>query len=263
MRKKKSIIVIISSVVLIITLLVMYPIIKIISVTLMMLPSLEYTIKSSKGYYPTVKELGDAFWIYNDSEIDIELITIDGKIFGEITTQERTFPIKGKFLYSDMYLYCTHQENPQDVNWVYPEHTIVETYYEYVDGKIMCSNVKTDSKHLAFSKDFTLTKKKNIDKNLFEEWRCEELNFQLITYAEIEEYSLVKLVGKNKPFQLTKIYDNYYELLFTSVDYSVYGCLEKQDKKIVFNIIYTNINENRIDEKYIPDDIKTLTFVKV
>lgn len=230
------------------------------------IPSWEYQIKNSQGRYPGERGLGDAVWTYNDSEIDIELITIDGRIFGEINTEEVSFTIQGKFLYNDMYLYCNHQDNPVEAVWESSQHTIVEANYEYVDGKIECSNLKTDLSHFDFSKDFALTKEKNIDKNLFEEWKCEEMKFQIITYTEIDEYILVKFPEKNKKFQLVKLQDNYYELIFSPAVYSAYGFLERQDEKMVFNIVRTYINkgivDDMVDEQYIPDDVKTLNFVK-
>ncbi len=225
-------------------------------------PSLVYQIKESQGCYPSVRELGDAFWSYNDPEIDIELITIDGEILGEISTKESSFAVKGKFLYSTMYLYCSHQNNTQENLFDYSQHTIIEADYAYVEGEIVCSNLKTDLSHLDFSKDFTLKKEKNIDKKSSEVWQCDETNIQLWSYSEIDEYYTVEFLEKNEEFQLIKLWDNYYELTFSPGGYVVYVSMQNQDGKISLEIVSTYINKKRTFELYMPDEIKTLTFVQ-
>ena len=226
------------------------------------IPSLEYSIKSSQGRYPSALELGDAIWTYNDSEIKIELITINGNILGEISTAEASYDVQGKTLYAEMYLYCSHSEEPQKNNFEHSQHTIFSANYEYVDGKIFFSNLKTDLNHFDFSKDFTLERKKNIEKESSETWKCAELDIQLLSYSEINEYYQVKFWEKNKEYDLIKIYDNYYELTFSPYGYIVYFSMKNEDGKISLEIVGKCIDEKRTFETYIPDEIKTLTFSK-
>ena len=226
-----------------------------------MAPSLEHVINDKKGFYPSADELGDAVWGYKDSEINVELITIDGKIVGEITTAESTYTVRGNFLYAGMYLSCMHQNDFNEDSSLY-SHTIIEAEYKYVDGKIACSDLKTDSNHLDYSKDFTLTKEKNIEKNSQEKWQCEEINIQLFSYPEIDEYYVVEFSEKNEKFQLMKRYENYYELTFSPCGYVVCFIMHNQDGKMSFEIVSTYIDESRTYEQYIPNEIKTLTFKK-
>ncbi len=225
-------------------------------VTIMMTPSLKYSINQKKGLYPSAKELGNAVWEYNASEINIELITIDGNILGEISTKEKTFTIKGKFLYNYMYLYCSHQEDSQEIIWKYCEHTVVETTYEYENEIITCSNVKTDSDHFDFSKDFTLTKKKGIDKSHYQKWKCEEADFQLITYDELNNYAIIE--RNSEKYKLTKEFDNCFSLTLNG-SYKIYGIFEKTDK-IVFTIIGKNAISNIPAELQFLEDLNVLTF---
>lgn len=232
-------------------------------------PPLKYSINKRKGLYPSEKELGSSVWV-NEYQT-IKLTIFHNSIYGEISTDEITYFVRGYFFYGTVGFLQTRID---EKNKSYEDVTLCEGDYEYHNGKIEVSNVKIYADDFTIDKDFVLQKQKSLNESQVQTYQCEEMNM----FLKIHEETNVHACGTHNVLNNLKIEfekkSNKYYFLKLSIDkheYILVGILKNENNRFVFDIVFircydkhtlvkdTDIYEGPLAD-YLPKDLKILTF---
>ncbi len=245
--------------------------------------------KMTEENYPSAKELGNSEW--SNEESNINLTIFDGGMYGKIITNEKTYDIKFwiphgyKPLFDHKSIEIYHASYNCETKLLESKY-IMYADYRYKDGKIIIDdfefsdNYQTDSEDkkniiefLKNTEDITLYKKRDIDDTLIQKWECVEMKMEFFTFDETDVYAYGRIPespfffekdnGMYEPVEITKSYDNYYQINITTGRQVYISTIlwEKREDEMVFTILEPFYFQED-HKQYFPENMSQLTFRK-